>query len=292
MSIQSFLDGLVEHISGHFDLDKQDVEKAFNSYNYAKKETVADKKPGKTETKPAPAKKAAAKGKKVAESENEAESEEEKPTTKKTSSVKKECAYSIKERTGGALKTCGKAVKNPENRIGNLYYCGTENSGHFKSALANTKKNTPPTEKKSNEKGTTANKKSKSEPLKKIIKLEEFHLKKSQSDPTIYYHVKTRIAFRGEEKEESIGILDKDGKSLVAPNDEQLEFMELYNIRYVPENKNSKIAQEIKKEFDKQKTNKKDKQEEEEDDDSPDIEEDDEGEIEEDDDEEEIEDDD
>lgn len=129
---------------------------------------------------------------------------------------------------------CGKDAKN---EIGGLWYCGTEASGHYKSALTAEKKVSAPAKGKSS-KGKSAPKgkapktasKSKSSALvSKIRKLEQIDFHEVVPDSGIWIESTYRIA-ADPDTNEAYGILADDNETILELSSDALTFLEAHSL--------------------------------------------------------------
>lgn len=165
-----------------------------------------------TSTKPAP--KAKAKSKARPKVEEEAGDDGEEIATESHS-----CEYTQNKKSGAEV--CGKSASNT---VGGMWYCGTENSGHYKSALANAAKAAP----KGKAKGKAATL------AAKIVKTKKLDLQEIPEGSGVWISTNPdagRIAF--EKKGNSavaIGVLDEDDVSLLPLTKENVTFLETHNL--------------------------------------------------------------
>jgi hypothetical protein len=254
----SILVDLCSHVATHLKVDEESVKKAFLSYGKktVKKEVVeakkADPKAKSKEDEKATPKKADPKAK----SQKDPKEEPKKtPSAKSKASLKsdsdsEEKPSVAKGKSAGKSKTpekltcgwmingenpCGKNAK-VEQVIDNVYYCGTENSGHYKSALAKSK-----TVKK-DEKGAKSKGLEVSEAaVNKIMGKQSIHISKNKNG--LYVHPESGIVFE-KDTHTAYGVLDKDGKTVKALTDKEKKFIEKHTM-LVDESLRKKYAKKI-----------------------------------------------
>lgn len=146
------------------------------------------------------------------------------------------CDYTIHGKDGKTRK-CGK--KKAANVLDGMRFCGTETSGHYKSALAAAKKN-PKSKGKSKTvaKAKSDTKDSKVNKLiKKVVKVETLDIHETEPGSGIWFYsfttpdgTESRIAF-DPSTEQAIGILDDDNVVNELTEDALL-FLEAHNIHH------------------------------------------------------------
>ena len=122
---------------------------------------------------------------------------------------------------------CGKECKNS---VGGMWFCGTENSGHYKSALTAEKKVPAPKGKTSPKAKGGPSAKSKSSTLvSKIRKVEQIDFHEIVPGSGIWLESNFRIVADPDTKE-AYGILAEDNETILELDDEALSFLQAHNL--------------------------------------------------------------
>jgi hypothetical protein len=147
------------------------------------------------------------------------------PVSKKSESTVHKCERIPR----GKSEPCGKTAKKSIEVDGKLrWYCGTENAGCYHSILGSSNK------KEKNEKSIVLPKKT-SEDVKSQSLVHKFVKKESIFTRSVmvngektHIHPDTRVLFRRNGK--AYGVLDKDDKTILSINDENVRWLEASNI--------------------------------------------------------------
>ena len=151
--------------------------------------------------------------------------ETKKPKSKAVTTTPK-CGWKINEGKDDE-KDCNKNAKL-ENEIDGIYYCGTEASGHYKSALAKSSSKSAP-KAKSKAKAVTPSPKTVTA-VKKITKRETFTLSKETSDMgPVWLDKQTSLVF-DKESELAYGVLKN--KKVLPLDEENIRVAESNDIKY------------------------------------------------------------
>lgn len=155
------------------------------------------------------------------------------PPVKKTKSAKAaapvshSCEHTVNSKEGARL--CGKTASKELN---GSWFCGTENSGHYKAHLSSVKKSetAPPvkTVTKATPKSTATPKtppKTAPEVVKKVVKKEQVNLE--EVSPGIWADPVTHIAF-DRVTMEAYGVVAKNNKTINELGDDQIRYLEVH----------------------------------------------------------------
>ena len=160
----------------------------------------------------------------------------------------------------GKIAACGKNAKNRINEDDGTvnWYCGTENSGCYKSILLAQKKQTKlasskpkgmPPAKKARRKYLATNARRKIDSdiksrslIHKIIKRQRLDISKIKvGDEILYIDHQSRVLFN-RETEEAYGVLSKNNKTIESLSDENIRWLETSSIMINFKSKNKKTA--------------------------------------------------
>jgi len=152
----------------------------------------------------------------------------------------------------GKSEMCGKPSKKSIDVEGETkWYCGTENSGCYKSILGSqTKQEKEEKSKKSiPEKLSTSEPKKSSEDIKgqslihRIVKTSRIDTRSIMVDGSkLNIHYDTRILFHRDGL--AYGVLDKDNKTILPFNDENVRWLEAHNVKIEQQNKKEESEEE------------------------------------------------
>lgn len=210
--LQTTIESLALHLADKLNLNVEDVNEAINSYGttpYGVQEAEPASKPK------------AAKGK-TAKSSTKGKTPPAKTAKGKVAkgSDQHTCDYIINSKANGAHQ-CGSKAKNMiETDDGEKWYCGTQESGHYKSALNNQKKETT--------KAPAKQAKAKT-PTKKVVKQQEIRFIKHK-ETGLYIEPQTRIV-ADKDTHISYGMLD-DENNVVDLTQDAIAFLETHNLEF------------------------------------------------------------
>lgn len=132
------------------------------------------------------------------------------------------CGYSVNGKDGVYI-----CKKNALNELDGLWYCGTDKSGHYKSAVAKAapKSKTPKGTAKGASKGKAA------KVVQKVVKKERIDLKEfPKKGSGKWVDLKHLRMVYCKEPLEVYGVLDEDDETILPMTDEAIEFAEAHNI--------------------------------------------------------------
>lgn len=144
------------------------------------------------------------------------------------------CEATVNTKTDGA-KICGKNARNEHN---GMWFCGTEKSGHYKSAITAAKKEpvkkaAPTADVKKVPAAKGADAKAKTTALvQKVVKKEKLDLHVVTPGSGVYVDLKHhRITF-DKPSQEAYGILDEDNVTILPLTEEAIAFLQAHNIAF------------------------------------------------------------
>ncbi len=193
--------------------------------------------------------KVTAKAKKAVVDEEDIEVEEDTPAPKAKSSAKTAKAKAIPKAKSKPAEThtCGYTIKgkdgtrlcgaNAKNEIDDTWFCGTEKSGHYKSALAAAVKAAP----KSKVSKVAAKSKATNLISKTVHKKNRINVHEIVPGSNIWTEPESRIVF-DKATMEGIGVLDEDNLTVLPLTDDAVRYLEAHNQKVGGKTKTAKSA--------------------------------------------------
>jgi hypothetical protein len=154
---------------------------------------------------------------------------DEEPKVKKTSKKDAKghtCEYTIKGKDGPRI--CGKPAKN---EVEGMWVCGTENNGHYKSALGASEKVKAKSKGKDSPKPKVVPKGKGKVITQKFSKNSKIQVHETATGSGIFIELETRICFDKKNPKEAYGILDEDNETILPLTQEAIDFLEAHNLQ-------------------------------------------------------------